>query len=79
MVICRDVLQFNPDSVKAKHVLIQHQMKVITGKDEEDLQPINIRIKQIFQDGMRASSFDVSSFWNKPKMRVVLGGSFFVT
>lgn len=38
-------------------------MKVITGKDEEDLQPINVRRRQIFQDGMRAfakPSFDVS-------------------
>lgn len=63
-------------------------MKVITGKDEEDLQPINVRRRQIFQDGMRAfakPSFDVSKmlkfalFRSKPKTRVVLEGSFFVT
>lgn len=43
--------------------MIQHQLKVITGKDEEDLQPVNVRRKYIFQDGMRAftkPSFDVT-------------------
>ena len=51
------------DVIKLKHVLLQHQLKVISGENEEDLQLINVRRKYIFEDAMRAftkSSFTVS-------------------
>ena len=46
-----------------KHVLLQHQLKVITGSNEEDMQPIHVRRKHIFEDSMRAfakPSFNVA-------------------
>lgn len=52
-----------PDMIKAKHVLRQHQQKVITGADEEDVQRIHVRRRYLFGDALRAfakPSFNVS-------------------
>ena len=46
-----------------KHLLLQHQLKVISGENEEDMQPVHVRRKHIFEDAVRAfakPSFDVS-------------------
>lgn len=37
-------------------MLHQHQLNVITGEDEEDLQPVHVRRKYIFDDAVRAFS-----------------------
>lgn len=50
------------DPIKVKHILLQHQLKVITGENE-DMQLINVRRKHIFEDAMHAfakPSFDAS-------------------
>lgn len=52
-----------PDIISAKHVLQQHQYKVITGRDEEDRQRIHVRRSHIINDSIRAFSkpnFNVS-------------------
>lgn len=51
------------DLIVAKHVLLQHQLKVIGGNDEEDRQRIHIRRNHLIPDTIRAfsrSSFDAS-------------------
>ena len=51
------------DIVVAKHVIQQHQAKVITGIDEEDRQRIHVRRSNIIRDTIRAFSkpqFNVS-------------------
>ena len=91
MINHRHLEHFKPDPIKVKHVLLQHQLKVITGANEEDMQPVHVRRKHIFEDAMRAfakPSFNVSkmyrkcfksgSFPNKHRMKVVPGGNFFV-
>ena len=45
-----------------KHALIQHQRKVVTARDEEDFQRINVRRSHLFDDALCAFSkptFDV--------------------
>ena len=52
-----------PDLCKAKHALIQHQQRVITSIDVEDMQRIHVRRKCLFSDAVRAFSrlsFNVS-------------------
>ena len=47
----------------AKHVLLQHQRKVINGEDEEDRQRLHVRRNSLVKDTLAAfsrSSFDVS-------------------
>ena len=36
-----------PDPIKVKHILLQHQLNVITGANEEDMQPVDVRRKHI--------------------------------
>ena len=51
------------DRIVAKHVLLQHQNKVITGQDEEDKQRIYVRKSNLITDAIRNFSkpnFDVS-------------------
>ena len=51
------------DIFATKHILQQHQVKVITGKDEEDYQRISVRRPNLYLDAMRAFSkptFNVS-------------------
>ena len=51
------------DRIVAKHVLLQHQNKVITGQDEEDKQRIYVRRSNLIADAIRHFSkpnFDVS-------------------
>ena len=58
-----DLESFKPDPIRLKHILLQHQLKVISGENEEDMQPIHVRRKYIFSDAMRAfcrPTFDVS-------------------
>ena len=53
-----------PDLIKAKHVMQQHQMKVIAPTlTEEDKQRLHVRRSRLFTDSLRAFSrptFDVS-------------------
>ena len=45
-----------------KHLLLQHHLKVISGENE-DMQPVHVRRKHIFEDAVRAfakPSLDVS-------------------
>ena len=63
MINRRHLEHFKPDPIKVKHVLLQHQLKVIAGANEEDMQPVHVRRKHIFEDAMRAfakPSFNVS-------------------
>lgn len=51
------------DSIVLKHVIQQHQSKVITSKDDEDIRRIHIRRSHLFSDALRQFSkanFDVS-------------------
>ena len=51
------------DCTVGKHVILQHQRKVIIGEDEEDFQRVNIRRRNLFGDASRAFSkphFNVS-------------------
>ena len=51
------------DVVVAKHVILQHQQKVITSNDEEDKQRLFVRRREIVKDTLGAFSmpnFDVS-------------------
>ena len=84
---CSDLNHFKPDPIKLKHILLQHQVKVLCGENEEDFQPVHVRRKYIFEDSMRAfakPSFNVSKML---KVRFIseqaqdeggpIGGSFF--
>ena len=44
------------DMVVLKHVLLQHQHRVIKALDEEDIQRISVRRSHLFQDALRAFS-----------------------
>ncbi len=60
----------------AKHILIQHQRQVITARDEEDFQRINIRRKHLFDDAMRAfsrPSFNVSKMIKVKRVALMMG------
>ena len=49
-----------------KHILLQHQVKVVHGEHEEDFQPIHIRRSSIFEDAVRAfgkPSFDAAKMF----------------
>lgn len=51
------------DVIEIKHVLLQHQRRVIIANDEEDFQRIHIRRSHLFHDAFRAfsqSTFDIS-------------------
>ena len=51
------------DAIVTKHVIQQHQMRVISGSDEEDKQRLHIRRSNLVHDTLRAFSratFDVS-------------------
>ena len=51
------------DITVAKHVLLQHQRKVINGEDEEDCQRLHVRQNSLINDTLAAfsrSGFDVS-------------------
>lgn len=51
-----------PDTIKAKHIMQQHQMKVIN-QDPDEFQRINVRRSKLFADAFRAfarHTFDVS-------------------
>ena len=52
LVFYRDEVKI--DILAAKHVLIQHQLKVITADNEEDFQRINVRRSALFHDAFRA-------------------------
>lgn len=51
------------DMIVAKHAIRQHQMKVISGRDEEDRQRLHVRRSNLVKDTIKAFSrptFDVS-------------------
>ena len=51
------------DVIEIKHVLLQHQRRVIIANDEEDFQRIHVRRSHLFHDAFRAfsrSTFDIS-------------------
>lgn len=51
------------DIIVAKHAIRQHQMKVISGRDEEDRQRVHVRRSNLVKDTIKAFSkptFDVS-------------------
>lgn len=56
----------------AKHVLQQHQCKVITGRDEEDHQRIHVRRSHLFSDATRA--FSRTNFNVSKMLKVVFVG-----
>ncbi len=41
------------DTIKLKHILQQHQRRVITAQDEEDFQRIHVRRSCIFHDAYK--------------------------
>ena len=50
------------NAVVIKHVIQQHQARVIKSRDDEDVQPIRIRRSHVFVDALRQfskKSFDV--------------------
>ena len=54
------------DTIKVKHILLQHQVKVLHGEHKEDFQPIHIRRSSIFEDAVRAfskPSFDAAKMF----------------
>ena len=61
-----------PDPTVAKHVLLQHQYKVITGTDEEDRQRIHVRRSHLITDAIRA--FSKSTFNASKMLKVVFVG-----
>lgn len=42
--------------VSLKHILLQHQQRVIKASDEEDYQRISVRRSKIYHDAIRAFS-----------------------
>ena len=54
--ICRTQSTSSIDTIEVKHILLQHQVKVVRGDHEEDFQPIHVRRSCIFEDSMRAFS-----------------------
>lgn len=56
----------------AKHVLLQHQYKVLTGLDEEDRQRIHVRRSHIVEDSIRA--FSKHTFSVSKMLKVVFVG-----
>ena len=60
------------DVIKAKHILIQHEEKVIVSTNEEDFQRIHIRRKTLYTDALRA--FSHSSFNPSRMLRVTFIG-----
>ena len=60
------------DLIMAKHLLQQHQSKVITGQDEEDFQRIHVRRSHLFSDAMRA--FSRATFNVSKMLKVVFVG-----
>ena len=50
------------DIIATKHILIQHQQRMIKAKDEEDYQRLYVRRSRVYSDAMRSfgkPSFDV--------------------
>ena len=60
------------DPIKIKHILQQHQKRVITSTDEEDVQRLHVRRSHIFEDSYR--SFSKHSFDGTKMLRVVFVG-----
>ena len=60
---CRTQTSEKADSIVVKHILQQHQGRVLTSVDDEDVQLLHIRRPYLFSDALRQfskSSFDVS-------------------
>lgn len=62
--MCRIALEEDKvDVIETKHVLLQHQRRVITATNEECFQRIHVRRSNLFHDAFRAfsrSTFDIS-------------------
>ena len=55
----------NDDGIVTKHLLQQHQRRVMTSENEEDMQKLHVRRTNIYDDSMRQfakESFDVSKY-----------------
>lgn len=53
------------DTITIKHILQQHQRRVMTSEDDEDVQRIHVRRSHIYDDSVRQfvkDSFNVSKF-----------------